>query len=127
MSFVVNEVNSVPRTVHVCWPKPDTRIPEAQRPKPVLQGKLDCEFAYYSTEDSEVLDAQVEAGELSEMERFERLVPSIKGLPLAEGETPYQWMNRHKYGGVVRAAIYQDWLLFQGEGRSGNSGKRRSR
>lgn len=127
MSFVVNEVASVPRTVNLCWPKPDTRIPEAQRPKPVLEGKLECEFAYFSTEESEQMDAKVEAGEMTELERFEKLVPSIKGLPLESGETPYQWMHRHKYGGVVRAAIYQDWLIFQSEGRAGNSGKRRSR
>lgn len=125
MSLRINERATIERRVTLLWPKPDTRIPEAQRPKPVLDGHVDCDYVYHSQEDAERLDAQVEAGDLTHQERFERLVTDIRGLPIADGESPHNWLNNNKYGAVVRTAIWEDYLLFLGEGRQGNSKKRR--
>lgn len=127
MSLVINTVSAQKRTVNLCWPKPDTRIPESQRPTPALKGKVECEFAYFSAEQSDLMDAAVECGDMTTAERFQKLVPSIKGLPLEGDETPYRWLERHEFGSIVQGAIYQEWLIFQGEAREGNSGKRRSR
>lgn len=125
MSLRINDRSTIERRVHLLWPKPDTRVPEAQRPKPVIDGYVDCDYVYHSQEDAERLDAQVEAGDLSIAERFERLVTDIRGLPLQEGETAHQWLGANKYGAVVRAAIWEDYVGFLNEGRQGNSKKRR--
>lgn len=126
-TLVINEISTISRRVDFCWPKPDTRIPEAKRPKPRIEGYADCGFVYHSQKELEKLDDQVEAGEISTAERFEKLVPEISGLPLENGETAHQWLDRHEYGNVVRNAIYEDYWLYTGEARRGNSKKRRSR
>lgn len=121
----VNEVETVERPVSLLWPKPDTRVPVAQRKPVILDGTVTCDFALYSQEEAQELDAQVESGDLTIAERFERLVPDIRGLPLAEGQTAHQWLMQHKYGAVVRNAIWEEYTQFLGEGRQGNSKKRR--
>lgn len=124
-SLKINDVDTVDRRVNFCWPKADTRVPESQRKKPVIEGHVDCKFAYHSQSDAERLDADVEAGDLSSNERFELLVPEINGLPVTEGERPHDWLSKHRYGGVIRQAIWEDYLTFMAEGRQGNSKKRR--
>ena len=127
MSITINVTDFIPKRVNFCWPKPDTRLPASQRPKPNIEGFVECEFIYHSQETLENFDGQVEAGEMTTSERFEKLVPTIKGLPLENGETAHQWIDRHEYGAVIRAAIFEDYWVFVGEGRQGNSAKRRSR
>lgn len=127
MALQINSVESVPKSVTLLWPKPDTRIPAAKRPKPVLEGALDCEFVYHAQDDIDLLDGMVEAGEMTVAERFAKLVPVINGLPVDSGETAHQWLERHQYGAVVRAAIFEEYWTFVGEGRQGNSAKRRLR
>lgn len=124
-SLKVNEVAKIPRPVTLLWPRPDTRIPVAQRAPLILDGVVDCDYALYSQEEAEQLDAQVDAGEMTSAERFALLVPDIRGLPLGPEQTPHQWLAQHKYGSVVRNAIWEDYQAFLAEGRSGNSKKRR--
>ena len=126
-TLVINTTQTVSRRVDFAWPKPDTRIPEGQRPKPVVEGFVTCDYAYHSLEELERIDDLVEAGEMTAAERFAKLVPNIDGLPLEDGETAYQWLDRHKYGSVIRNAILEDYWLHTGEARKGNSRKRRSR
>ena len=129
MSLVINKIESIPKTVSITWPKPDTRIPQAQRPTPIIDGKLECEFAYHSQQDLEEIDAKVEDGEISAMDRFRKIVPAIKGLPIADGEPtdPHEWLDQAKYGAVITNAIMTDYWAFLAEDRRGNSKKRRSR
>ncbi len=126
-TIVINPIQTVSRRVDFSWPKPDTRIPESIRPKPVLEGFVTCGYAYHATEELERFDELVEAGEMTVSERFEKLVPQIEGLPLENGETPFQWLERHQYGSVIRNAIFEDYWLYTGEARRGNSKKRRLR
>ena len=126
-TLVINAISTVSRRVDFSWPKPDTRIPEANRPKPIIAGFVNCGYVYHSQEELEKLDEEVESGEITSAERFEKLVPEISGLPLENGETAHQWLDRHQYGNVVRNAIYEDYWLYTGEARRGNSKKRRSR
>lgn len=121
----VNAVETITRPVTLLWPKPDTRIPVAQRAPVVLDGTVDCKFVLHSQDDAEKLDAQVEAGEITSAERFALLVPDIQGLPLEPGQTPHQWLAQHQYGAVVRNAIWEDYSASLAEGRQGNSKKRR--
>ncbi len=129
MAITINPVQSVPKSVQLCWPKPDTRVPEAQRQKPIIEGTVDCEFVYHSQEQLEAIDAQVEDGAITAIERFRKLVPTITGLPIQPGEPqdPHVWLDQHQYGVVISNAIFQDYWLFLADDRRGNSKKRRSR
>lgn len=129
MSLIINKIASVPKVVDICWPKPDTRVPEARREKPVIEGTLDCEFVYHSQQQLEELDAQVENGEITVIDRFRKLAPVIKGLPIApdEPQDPHVWLDQAQYGVVISNAIMQDYWLFAAEERRGNSKRRRSR
>jgi len=121
----INVDTTVPRRIPLLWPKPDTRVPEAHRPKPQLDGFVDCEYQYFSNDELEAQDAAIEAGELDRIDRFHMLVPVINGLPLKDGQSPREFLDTFKYGAVIRAAINADYFEFIGEGRRGNSGKRR--
>lgn len=123
----LNVKDTIDSRVAFCWPKPDTRIPEAQRPTPEIEGFVDCEYTYFSEADLEKQDAQVENGDLDAAERFHMLVPVVKGLPLDDGETAADWLKKFKYGSVIRLAILEDYYTKIREGRRGNSGKSRSR
>lgn len=125
MSLKINERDTVSRRVDLLWPKPDTRVPEHQRQKPVLEGHVDCEYVYMSQDDAEELDAKVESGEMTHAERFQKIVVEIRGLPTAPDQSAHDWIDNHKYGSVVRSAIWQDYLAHLGEGRQGNSKRRR--
>lgn len=125
MSLKVTERETITRTVTLLWPKPDTRVPEAQREPIILDGTLDCDFVCQSQVDAEKLDKQVEDGVLSHNERFAKICVDIRGLPLETGQTAHQWMDQSKYGAVVRAAIWEDYLASLGDARQGNSKKRR--
>ena len=129
MSLVINKIESVPKTVKLCWPKPDTRVPESQRQKPIVEGSVECEFIYHSQKRLEDFDAQVEEGEITTIDRFRALVPVIKGLPIQPGEPQdaHEWLDQAQYGTVISNAIMQDYWLFLAEDRRGNSKKRRSR
>lgn len=121
----INVEALIPRRIHFCFPKPDTRIPEAQRPKPALEGYVDCEYRYFSQEELERQDGDIEAGDLDRIDRLHMLVPVIKGLPLADGQTAREFLNTFQYGAVIRAAINADYFEYIQEGRKGNSSKRR--
>lgn len=127
MTLTIHETNSELRRVDFCWPKPDTRIPAAQRRKPTIEGYVECEFIYFPQDELERDDELAEAGELTWNERIEKMVPVINGLPLENGETAHEFLARHKYGAVIRTAILEEYWLFVGEGRKGNSRRRRSR
>lgn len=115
----VNETATVPLKVQFCWPKPPAT--------PNLSGFVDCEVVVLETEELEKLDAQVESGDMSVQERFERLVPVINGLPLSEGQTAHEWIESHKYGPIVRAAIFDGYMDLAGSARAKNSVRRRKR
>lgn len=126
MSLKINERASVARTVALLWPKPDTRVPEAKREKPILDGTVECDFVYLDKKAAEAVDEQVESGEITHQERFAQLVPDIRGLPLETGQTAHEWLETHRYGAIVRNAIWEDYVAGMSEGRLGNSKKRRS-
>ena len=121
----INVEALIPRRIQFCFPKPDTRVPESQRPKPALEGYVDCEYQYFSQEELERQDAEIEAGDLDRTDRFHMLVPMIKGLPLKDGQSERDFLNTFKFGAVIRAAISADYFEYIQEGRKGNSGKRR--
>lgn len=121
----IKEVERIPYRVDITWPKPDTRIPEAQRPPPVITGHVDCEFVYFSVEEQKEMDEQIDNGDITIFDKVERMVPVIKGLPLENGETAHQFLDRFRYGGAIRSAILDDYNKYVAEGRRGNSKKRR--
>lgn len=123
----INTEGKIDRRVDFCWPKPDTRIPEAQRPKPRLEGYVECEYRYFSHEELDEQDQKIADGELDINERFHMLVPVIKGLPLKEGQTAREWLDTFEHGVVIRNAVTEDYFEFVTAGRLGNSKKRRSR
>jgi len=90
-----------------------------------LEGHVDCEYVYMSQDDAEELDAKVESGEMTHAERFQKIVVEVRGLPTAPDQSAHDWIDNHKYGSVVRSAIWQDYLAHLGEGRQGNSKRRR--
>jgi hypothetical protein len=115
----INETPTAPLKVNFCWPKPPA--------KPNIEGFVDCEVVVLDQEALEALDAQVESGEISIPERFERLVPVINGLPTAEGQSAHDWIESHRYGSIVRAAIFDGYLEMAGSARAKNSSRRRRR
>lgn len=121
----INTEAAITRRVAFCWPKPDTRIPEAQRPKPRIEGYVDCEYKYFSQAELEKQDADIAAGDLDANDRFHMLVPVIKGLPLKEGQSVREWMSEFEHGAVIQSAISEDYFEHIREGRRGNSAKRR--
>lgn len=126
-TLVITPVSTIRRRVEFCWPPVDTSLPKDQRPAPILTGFVDCEYIYHGQDELERLDECVASGEMSLAERFERMVPRVHGLPLENGETEHQWLNRHEYGVAVRNAITEDYWLATGNGRRGNSKQRRLR
>jgi hypothetical protein len=121
----INTETLIPRRIHIVYPKPDTRIPEAQRPKPALEGYIDCEYRYYSQEEVNRQDRDIEEGDLDSDDRLRMAVPIIRGLPLNDGEDAVKFLSRFQYGLQIRAAIWEDYLRYISEGRQGNSQKRR--
>jgi len=125
MAITINTEAPITQRVDFCWPKPDTRIPQAQRPKPRLEGFVTCEFRYFSQDELEAQDAAIEAGEMDSTDRFHMLVPKIEGLPLAEGQSAREWLDSSEFGTVIQAAISAAYFETIRDGRRGNSARRR--
>lgn len=116
MSLRVKSTAAIDSNVKILFPEDGSR----------LDGFVKCKFLFKSQDQLDALQERVRLGEVTPREQFREMVAEIQGLPDAEGknvegDAAFDWLETHEFGGIVRSAIFADYMTWITEGRAKNS------
>lgn len=122
MSLRINRVPAIPNKINLRYPEDGS----------VLSGTVTAHFCFVSQAKLDQLQADVSDGKITPAQQFKQLVPKIEGIaaddgtPL-EGEAAHNWLETDDLGGLVKSAIFSEYLAAYTEARAKNSKTSRSR